>query len=285
MVLSKTMSFNYNNGNIEQRYGCIPPYPHAPPPAETMCQHTMLWRPSWHQSHGATTMMITMTTTRIPWSPAQARITMTRTSSSLHRSRSLLRQKTMVEPTCVGICWPQRHCASVAAAPRGGGAGTHCCWSSGATLTTTTMMTMMTTTSTLCLPARARTMMTTMLSSSRLLSKLQSNNNDDDDNEVGAMIASASMNYDDRNVFFFMLVGVLIAVADRGPAHACVPGHQRHCAGGGAGTYCLWSRKNNNDDGDDEDSIASASKNDKDHVQSLLGLRKMVELPVWTEVI
>jgi hypothetical protein len=119
-----------------------------------------------------------------------------------------------------------------------------------------------------------------MLSSSRLLSKLRSNNNDDDNNKEDAVIASASKNYDDHNVFFFALVGVLIAEADVEPACASVPGCKRHCAGGGAGTYCLQSHKNNNDDGDDEASIAITSKNDEDHVQLLLRLRKTVELPV-----
>ncbi len=29
--MSKMISFNYNRGNVKQRYGCAPPYPHAPP--------------------------------------------------------------------------------------------------------------------------------------------------------------------------------------------------------------------------------------------------------------
>ncbi len=107
-------------------------------------------------------------------------------------------------------------------------------------------------------------------------------NNDDNYNDDGddkdVIIASASKKNDDHNVIFFAPVAVTIAVADKGVIcpRRCpltlMPLHRRR--GGDPSWLKPWSTDDNEDN---NTSIARVSKNDEDHLWSLLGLRMMVE--------
>ncbi len=119
-------------------------------------------------------------------------------------------------------------------------------------------------------------------SSLQSLSKLRSNNDEDNDNkEEDAAFASASKNNNDHKIVAFMLVGVIVRAADKGGTRSCghlptsTPLRRRR-----GGDPLLTKLQSNDNDKDNDASIASASKNDKDHVRSLLaGLRTMVESP------
>ncbi len=94
------------------------------------------------------------------------------------------------------------------------------------------------------------------------------------------MIASTSKKNDDHDVVFFVPFMVTVAAADKGVIDPCrclltsMPLHRRR---GGDRLSSKPQSANNNEDNDA--SIASTSKNDKDHLRSLSGLRTMVELP------
>ncbi len=120
--------------------------------------------------------------------------------------------------------------------------------------------------------------------------KLRSDNNDDDyddeDDDEDVVIASASKNNDDHDVVFFAPVAVAVAAADEGvvPPRRCpltsTPSHRRR--GGDPSS----SKPRSADDNEDNDaSIASASKNDKDHLRSSSGLRTTVESLVRPEAV
>jgi hypothetical protein len=143
---------------------------------------------------------------------------------------------------------------------------------------TTTMTTTTTTARTPCSPAQARTMRTTTLSSLQSLLKLQSKADDNNNDGKDAVVASASKNNDDHKVVLFAMVGFVVAAADegrtrlRGRLPTLMPLHRRR----GGDLLSLKLQSNNNDKGD-EASIASASKNNKDHLRPLLGLQTTVE--------
>jgi hypothetical protein len=113
------------------------------------------------------------------------------------------------------------------------------------------------------------------------LSNPSSSDNDNAGNDENAVIASARKNNDDHDVFFFAPVGVILVVADKGEARphgrppTSMPLPRRR-----GGDLLSSKPQSNNDDKVDEALIASASKNDEDHVQLLSGLQTMVVLPV-----
>ncbi len=100
------------------------------------------------------------------------------------------------------------------------------------------------------------------------------------------MIASASKNNDDHNVIFFALAAVAVTAADEGVIHlprcplTSTPLHRRR--GGDPSLLKPWSA---NDNKDNEATIASASKNNKDHLRSSSGLWTTVELPARPEAV
>jgi hypothetical protein len=129
-------------------------------------------------------------------------------------------------------------------------------------------------------------MITTMtLSSLRLSAKPRndSNNDDynDDDNNKDVRIAKTSKKNDGHDVLFFAPVAVDVTAADKGVIHprrcllTLMPLRRRR--GGDPSSLKPWSASNSENN---DASIASASKNDEDHLQSLSGLRTIVELPV-----
>ncbi len=85
---------------------------------------------------------------------------------------------------------------------------------------------------------------------------------------------------DNHNVVFFVPVGVIIAADDEGVTHPC--GHLSTltplCRRKGRDPSLL-KLQSNEEDKDNDVSIASSSKNNKDHMWSLLGLQMVVELP------
>jgi hypothetical protein len=100
------------------------------------------------------------------------------------------------------------------------------------------------------------------------------------------VIASMSKNDDNHNVVFFAPVMVAVAAADEGVIcpHSCLltstllPRRR----GGDPSSLKPQSADNNKDN---DASIASMSKNNKDHVQTLVGLWTMVELLAQPEAV
>ncbi len=134
-------------------------------------------------------------------------------------------------------------------------------------------------------------MMTTRTSSSlRSLAKPRSNNNNDaydyNDDDKDVVIARASKNNDNHNVVFVAAVVVAVPAADEGVIRPCrcplttTPLHRKRS--GDPSSSKLWSTKDNKDN---NALIASASKNQEDHVRSLLGLPMMVESPAQPEAV
>jgi hypothetical protein len=126
-------------------------------------------------------------------------------------------------------------------------------------------------------------MMAMTLSSLQLLAKPWSNNNSNNYynhvNNKDFMIASASRNNDGHNVIFFAPLTVAVTAADEGVTHPCrclltsTPSCRRR-----GGDPLLSKPQSTKNDKDNDASIASASKNNKDHMRSLLGWQTMVEL-------
>ncbi len=98
------------------------------------------------------------------------------------------------------------------------------------------------------------------------------------------MIASTSKKNDDHKVVFFAQVAVAVAAADEGVIHP------RRCPL--TSTPLLRRRgrdpslpkpQSGNDNQDNDTLIASASKNEEDHLRSSPGLQTTVELPAQPE--
>jgi hypothetical protein len=120
------------------------------------------------------------------------------------------------------------------------------------------------------------------------LAKPRSDNNndnyDDNDNNKDVMIASVRKNNDDHDVVYFAPVAVAITAADEGAIRlrrcSLTLTLSRRRKGGDPLLSKLWSA---NDNKDNDALIARESKNNKDRVQSSLGLQTTVELPAQPE--
>jgi hypothetical protein len=93
------------------------------------------------------------------------------------------------------------------------------------------------------------------------------------------MIASRSKKSDDQDVVFFVPFVVAVVAADKGVIHPCnclltlTPSRRRR-----GGDPSLSKPQSADDNKDNNALIASAGKNEEDHLQSLLGLQTTVEL-------
>ncbi len=119
-----------------------------------------------------------------------------------------------------------------------------------------------------------------MRSSAKPRSDNNNNNYDDNDDNKDVMIASASKNNDNHNAIFFAPVAVTVTAADEGVIcpRRCpltlMPSHRRR------GREPLLLKPQSTKNNKDSDAwIASASKNDEDHLRSSSGLQTKVELP------
>ncbi len=107
---------------------------------------------------------------------------------------------------------------------------------------------------------------------------------DDDNNNKDVVIASTIKKNDDHDVIFFVPVVVAIAAVDEGVIHPCrylltsMPSRRRR-----GRDPSLPKPRSANDNKNNDALIASASKNDKDHLRSLSGLRMRVEFPAQPE--
>ncbi len=126
------------------------------------------------------------------------------------------------------------------------------------------------------------------LSSSRSSAKPRNDNNDydydDADSNKDVVIASTSKKNDEHDVVFFAPVAVAVAAADEGVIHWCrCPLTSTQSRRRRGGDPSLAKPRSANDNEDNEALIASASKNDEDHLRSSLGLRTTVESPAQPE--
>ncbi len=120
------------------------------------------------------------------------------------------------------------------------------------------------------------------------MAKPRNDNNEDDydndDDGKDVVIASTSKKHDNHDVVFFVPVAVAITAADEGVIHPCrcpmtsTPSCRRR-----GGDPSLSKPQSTDDNKDNDASIASVSKNDKDHLRSSSGLQTMVESPVQSE--